>query len=96
MKFRKKPVVIDAIQVPNDKFGERDFFAWGKLAATLGMWMPDAPWKVTENLGIDIPTLEGVMHASPGDWIIRGVHGECYPCKPDIFEKTYERVYDLD
>lgn len=92
MKFRKKPVVIDAIQIPVDKFGERDFFAWGELAATLGMWMPDAPWKVTENLGIDIPTLEGVMHASPGDWIIRGVHGECYPCKPDIFEKTYERV----
>jgi hypothetical protein len=56
------------------------------------MWMPDAPWKVTENMGIDIPTLEGVMHASPGDWIIRGVHGECYPCKPDIFEKTYEKV----
>ena len=39
-----------------------------------------------------IETLEGVMHASPGDWIITGVNGEKYPCKPDIFEKTYEPV----
>ena len=39
-----------------------------------------------------IDTLEGVMHASPGDWIITGVNGEKYPCKPDIFEKTYELV----
>lgn len=43
---------------------------------------------------IDIPTLEGVMHASIGDWIITGVNGEQYPCKPDIFEKTYEPVDD--
>ena len=40
--------------------------------------------------GETIKTLEGVMHASPGDWIIRGVNGELYPCKPDIFAKTYE------
>ena len=39
-----------------------------------------------------IETLEGVMHASPGDWIITGVSGEKYPCKPDVFEKTYEPV----
>ena len=42
--------------------------------------------------GMDICTLEGVMHADPGDWIITGVKGEMYPCKPDIFEKTYEKV----
>lgn len=41
---------------------------------------------------ITIDTLEGKMLASPGDWIITGVHGEQYPCKPDIFEKTYELV----
>lgn len=41
---------------------------------------------------MDIPTLEGVMHASKGDYIITGVNGEQYPCKPDIFEKTYEPV----
>lgn len=54
MKFRKKPVAIEAYQT-------------------------DVP--------LDIETLEGVMHASPGDWIITGVNGEKYPCKPDIFEK---------
>lgn len=41
---------------------------------------------------MDIPTLEGTMHAEPGDYIITGVKGEQYPCKPDIFEKTYEKV----
>lgn len=41
---------------------------------------------------LDIFTLEGVMHAAPGDWIITGVNGEQYPCKPDIFEKTYEPI----
>lgn len=44
------------------------------------------------DVDIYIDTLEGRMHASPGDWIITGVNGEQYPCKPDIFEKTYEPV----
>lgn len=44
------------------------------------------------NMEVDIETLEGVMHASVGDYIITGVNGEKYPCKPDIFEKTYEPV----
>lgn len=43
-------------------------------------------------VAMDIKTLEGVMHANAGDWIIRGVKGEVYPCKPDIFEATYERL----
>ena len=43
---------------------------------------------------IDIETLEGVLHASPGDWIITGVKGEQYPCKPDIFEETYDPVVE--
>ena len=47
------------------------------------------------NEDIDIQTLEGVMHASPGDYIITGVNGETYPCKPDIFAKTYEPVVDI-
>lgn len=42
------------------------------------------------NKDLDIKTLEGIMHAAPGDWIITGVNGEQYPCKPDIFEKTYQ------
>lgn len=45
-----------------------------------------------ELYGLAIKTLEGVMKAYPGDWIIKGVQGECYPCKPDIFEATYEPV----
>lgn len=61
MKFRKKPVVVEA-------------------------------YPATEEM--DIETLEGVMHASVGDWIITGVNGEKYPCKPDIFKKTYEPVAD--
>ena len=61
MKFRKKPVVVDAYQTDRE---------------------------------MNIETLEGVMHAEPGDWIITGVNGERYPCKPDIFEKTYAPVPD--
>ena len=48
------------------------------------------------NEELDINTLEGVMHANIGDWIITGVNGEQYPCKPDIFEKTYEPVEEID
>ena len=47
-------------------------------------------YQTTEEM--DVPTLEGIMHANVGDWIITGVHGEQYPCKPDIFELTYEPV----
>lgn len=91
-KFRKKPVVIEAFRVP--PFGPFDPKAsadtiddWGRLWIFLG---PGKSWEVADDLGVDIETLEGVMHASPGDWIIKGVKGEYYPCKPDIFEQTYE------
>ena len=59
MKYRKKPIIVDAFQTDQ---------------------------KIT------IVTLEGAMQANPGDWIITGVHGERYPCKPDIFAETYEPV----
>ena len=61
MKYRKKPIIVDAFQTDQ---------------------------KTT------IVTLEGTMRANPGDWIITGVHGERYPCKPDIFAETYEPVND--
>lgn len=48
-----------------------------------------------EAIGLNIPTLEGVMVASENDWIIKGVNGEFYPCKPDIFEKAYEKILTL-
>lgn len=79
MKFRKKPVVVEAFQWTIDE-------------------VPDW-WRARTDIQIEvdsctalIPTLEGVMRASPMDFIIQGVKGEIYPCKPDIFEATYERA----
>lgn len=73
--FRKKPVVIEAWRnVP-----DADIPTWFKCETGCE---PGAT--------IKIATLEGIMEASPGDWIIKGVKGEIYPCKPDIFAATYE------
>jgi hypothetical protein len=83
MKYRKKPVVIDAVQ----------------FDGTYECYINDiVPFCGYDNLGryiIDkflIKTLEGTHLAIKGDWIIKGVNGEFYACKPDIFEKTYEKV----
>ena len=78
-KFRKKPVVIEAMQWNGSNSQEiAKFFG----EAVYGEWIDTIP----------IVTLEGTMEASLGDWIIKGVNGEFYPCKPSIFEKTYESV----
>lgn len=96
-QYRKKPVVIDAIQLEglpdlNEMLGPE-----GKSETSRMQRFDD--WMVKNQCGrkcryvgntIVISTLEGDMIASPGDWIIRGVKGELYPCKPDIFEATYE------
>lgn len=77
MKFRKKPVVIEAVRFD------------GTISSVKSLCIP----QVSQELGshtLQIPTLEGVMTAQPGDWIIKGVKGEFYPCKPDIFTATYE------
>lgn len=79
-KFRKKPVVIEAIQYTGDNTSEIKEFC-GDMCL-LGH----------KPLTVAINTLEGVMTASKGDYVIKGVNGEFYPCKPDIFEKTYEEV----
>ena len=80
LKFRKKPVVIDAVEWKGDNFIEVDNFI-------------TIPHETFPSQGIvKIPTLEGIMEAGMGDYIIKGVNGEFYPCKPDIFEKTYEIV----
>lgn len=86
-KFRKKPVVIDAFQWTGD---------WGALDAWVHSVAGGDVKELTETLvgTIRIETLEGAMAASRGDWIIRGVKGEFYPCKPDIFAVTYEPVAD--
>ncbi len=79
-KYRKKPVVIEAIQLREDNVEECVDFVGEKGIAIEG------------NSGLFISTLEGLMRAEFGDFIIKGVNGEFYPCKPDIFEKTYEKV----
>lgn len=80
IKYRKKPVVIEAIEYS----GARDI-------DVIDFTNNTARYDRFENCLI-IPTLEGDHRASPGDYIIKGVKGEFYPCKPDIFEATYERV----
>jgi hypothetical protein len=83
-RFRKKPVVVEAIR-------------WtGKNGADVADFLGTVPPALRDRFPlhprIGIATLEGTMVAEPGDWIIRGVKGELYPCKPDIFEATYEEV----
>jgi hypothetical protein len=75
-KFRKKPVVIEAIEYT------------GKNGADVGLFVGYADRNAENQFVID--TLEGKMLANPGDFIIKGVQGEFYPCKPDIFAATYE------
>ena len=91
MKYRKKPVVVDAVQWTGYNLAEVRCFAGG--AAEINIY--DAAWYAgvaPPHVDIVICTLEGNMKASIGDYIIKGVHGELYPCKPDIFEETYEPV----
>lgn len=89
-KFRKKPVVIEAIQWTGDNTREVTEWVEPKLAPFA---MPKGWWLKQLEVGqfaLVIPTLEGDHEARVGDWIIRGVAGEHYPCKPDIFAATYE------
>jgi len=87
-KYRKKPVVIEAVQwtgdadVVQEMTGMTELIASGKLL--FNFIIDDARGQV------EIETPEGTMIASPGDWIIRGIKGEFYPCKPDVFGATYE------
>jgi hypothetical protein len=83
MKYRKKPVVIEALVFNGENYKECEAFI-GKDNVDNTLSYPN------------IKTLEGVMRVSVGDYIIRGVQGECYPCKPDIFKATYDRVYNTD
>ena len=80
MKYRKKPVVIDAMQWKGDNWIEIDEF----VTCNHETFPSDGV--------VIIPTLEGDMRADVGDWIIKGVNDEFYPCKPDIFEKTYDKL----
>lgn len=81
MKFRKKPVVIEAL-----KFTGTNLEEVSRFMAPVDFGVQGGLLKVY------IQTLEGRMECSIGDWIIKGIKGEFYPCKPDIFEATYEAV----
>ena len=95
-QYRKKPVVIEAMQ-----WDGVNIDAAIKFIAPDGNFdhLPGDGAYINKGIGytppegtLHIPTLEGVMTACPGDWIIRGVKGEFYPCKPDIFDATYDEV----
>lgn len=96
MKFRKKPVVIEAFQMTKERrINDSEWPTWLKMASLKNFLEPcavsseDYPFSDgTDRLVIK--TLEGVHYVSWGDWIIQGVNGELYPCKPDIFALTYE------
>ena len=89
MKFRKKPVVIEAVQF--DKRMDLTSPDWWAAAVQSNQVVLHGMGKMSHDMPcVEIPTLEGVMRGDAGDWIIRGVQGELYPCKPDIFAATYE------
>ena len=95
MKYRKKPVVIDAVQWTGDNLADIIHFTDGRHPETKSNYA-GMKWEqyvdLVRNDGLKIFTLEGTMDASIGDWIIRGVRGEFYPCKPEIFDATYEKA----
>jgi hypothetical protein len=86
-QYRKKPVIIEAMQL---NAGKR-----GNLEVVIN-WAGARQWYVDmdnhDECYMCLSTLEGIMKARNGDWVIRGVKGEFYPCKPDIFEQIYEEV----
>ena len=88
IKARKKPIVVDVVEFNDENWAEVTQFLDG-VANSLIVEGNDPLGDV---IGVEINTLEGVMTAAVGDYIIKGVNGEFYPCKPDIFEKTYEKV----
>jgi len=90
-RFRKKPVVIEAMQITGSHARNEDIIKWVNAHTPNFDPLDSGTWKIAAYYGeVTIRTLEGEMKATKGDWIIRGVKGEFYPCKPDIFEATYE------
>lgn len=92
MRYRKKPVVIEAFRMGLDPRPDwfQDRVSQGTIT-TYGVCDRPSPFEFIETY-CDIETLEGTMRGNYGDYIIKGVQGEIYPCKPDIFEATYEPV----
>lgn len=97
MFYRKRPIVIEAFQLTEDKIPlhkiPKEVMPSWLLSASLmdSSELGSVTLNLSDNLVIH--TLEGFMHVTPGDFVIKGIHGELYPCKPDIFKVTYEPLY---
>ena len=100
-KYRKKPVVIKAFQMTEERRWDNSEWpmwmheAWQRDPGENAIWPdPDTPPEEGQKSSslLVCGTLEGAHRITPGDYIIKGVQGEIYPCKPDIFEQTYEKV----
>ena len=90
-KYRKKPVVIEAIQYLGLRINSDKILAFTNNIAYMKA-NKNPITKENDSWDCIIPTLEGAMKAVKGDFIIKGIQGEFYPCKPDIFEATYEKI----
>jgi len=90
LRFRKKPIVVEAVQWTGINGNDLDYFF---IEITKKFGIVHSPY-ISEDGSLMIPTLEGDMKANINDWIICGVKGEIYPCKPDIFDQTYEKYQD--
>ena len=100
-KYRKKPVVIDAFQMTKPRRWDNSCWptwlhvAWNKSPAETGcVFCVDDAGLIGPGANLCVTTLEGTLAIAFDDWIIKGVNDELYPCKPDIFEQTYEPVTD--
>ena len=91
-KYRKKPVVIEAVHYTGLNRDEIEEFVGKELKQELESETAYVAGQGPPQFSLTIETLEGNHKAMPMDWIIKGVEGEFYPCKPDIFEKTYDKV----
>ncbi len=88
MQYRKKPIVIDAVQITKDMVLDHNLPEGTALCSS----STHPKRREVHNFTGAVETLEGTMYFGIGDYIITGVNGEKYPCKPDIFEKTYDLV----
>lgn len=90
MRYIKKPIPVEAIQLPLHRPTAREYLEWSKQAPT---WLHNHDIWMTEE-GLTIPTLEGNMLCGWGSYIIQGIQGEIYPCHKDVFESTYTPVME--
>lgn len=98
MKYRKKPVVVEAFQYDGDLINSKGEYyvpGWAVKAHKDGVLYFAEDHQSGLPYELFVKTLEGNMEARVGDYIIQGVNGELYPCKPEIFEKTYDSVVEI-